>query len=288
MTAEITEEPVLPVQEADAQPSEEAPYGWMTDPVTNERRPKKRPGRRSKTAALPTGKTPPLEELQALGSLAESAEDTAPGETPKGRRKGSRAAAPLPPFRAGQIAKVVNRRYRQAGRIVRMFDYDIGTAIIATTRKPPADPEDDDEDVLTAGEAWEALAKHNPRVRAFLMKLTIGGAYSDLFNIHLPILLAILMKDGIRQRIPLLGLAQAFLSDEPEDQDDAGEPPMDGLGGMMAGFNPGDLAQMMEVAQQMMGQAAMNVPRPPSSPRGPVASHPETFMNGMEHPADQG
>ena len=41
-------------------------------------------------------------------------------------------------------------------------------------------------------------------------------------------------------------------------------------------------AKMMAMAQGMMGQMAQGIPRPPSTPRGPV--------NGMamEHPADQG
>lgn len=255
----------------------------MTDPVTQERRPKKRPGRRSKTATPPTGATPALEELQALGTIAEAAEDTPPGQPPKGKRKGPKAAAPLPPWRAGQIAKVVNRRYRQVGRIVRMFDYDIGTAIIATTRKP--DPEDDDDDVLTAGEAWEALAKNNPRVRVWLMRMVVGGSYSDLFNVHLPILLAIVMKESIRRRIPLMGLVEAYLGSDPEDQD-AGQ---QGAGPMMGGLAMPDLAQMMQVAEAMMGQAAMNVPRAPNMPRGPGAGPAEPYgVNGMEHPADQG
>ena len=269
MTAEIPEEPVRDVQVPDDAPTEEAPYGWMTDPVTQERRPKKRPGRRSKSTQLPVGDAPSLMELQAAGSLPEAAEDVAPGAAPKGKSKRAKASAPLPPFRAGQIAKVVNRRYRQVGRIVRMFDQDIGTAIIATTRKQ--DPEDDEEDdVLTAGEAWEQLAKHNPRVRAFLMKLVIGGTMSDLFNVHLPILLAIVMKDGIRERLPLAHLAEAFLTDDP---DEPGDQDAGGMAGMFGGINPNDLGQMMAVAQQMMSQAAQNVPRPANTPREPVNGH---------------
>lgn len=258
----------------------------MTDPVTQERRPKKRPGRRSKSTQLPIGDAPSLETLQAAGSLPEAAEDVAPGQAPKSKHKSAKAPAPLPPFRAGQIAKVVNRRYRQAGRIVRMFDRDIGTAIIATTRKP--DPEDDEEDdVLTAGEAWENLAKHNPRVRAFLMKLVIGGTVSDLFNVHLPILLAIVMKDGIRERLPLVQLAETFLTDEPDEADEPGAEA--GPAGMFGGMNPGDLGQMMAVAQQMMSQAAQNVPRPASTPREPVNGHPYAEPDAARaHPVFRG
>jgi len=263
MTAEITEELVPDVQDADA-PSEDAPYGWMTDPETGVRRPKKRPGRRSKSAKPPSGKSPALEELQALGSLTEGAEDTAPGEPAKGRRQ-QKPADPLPPFRAGVIAKGMNKLYRKVGRLTRMLDYDVGTAIIACTRA-------EDEDDVTVGEAWEEVARTNPRIRAFLLKLMAGGALTTLFTAHLPIFLAIAMKDGIRRRIPLLDLAQTLLTDDPEDGDGDGEPVPSGLAQMMGGINPDDMAQMMAVAQGMMGQMAASVPRAPNMPREPAGA----------------
>jgi len=288
MTAEITEEPVRPVQEADP-PSEEAPYGWMTDPVTQERRPKKRPGRRSKTARPPTGTSPSLEELQALGTLSEASEDTAPGAPPKGKRKPAMKAEALPPFRAGVIAKGMNKLYRKAGRVLRIWDYDLGSAVIASATKMADDDEDED---TTVGEAWEAVAKSNPRIRAFLLKLMVGGAWSALFTAHLPIFMAIAMKESVRKRIPFLQLAETLLTDEPEGEGAGGEAVPSGLAQMMGGINPDDMAQMMGMAQMMMGQMAGGVPRPANGPREPVASHPgpvpPTFMNGMDHPADQG
>lgn len=285
MTAEITEEPVQPVQEAEAAAPEEAPYGWMTDPVTGARRPKKRPGRRSKAAKPPTGNSPPLEELQALGSLSETSEDTAPGTPPKGKRRPVMKAEQLPPFRAGVIAKGMNGLYRRAGRLVRIWDYDIGTAIIATTRA-------DDEDDVTVGDAWENVAKTNPRIRAFLMKLMAGGAWTGLFTAHLPILMAIAMKDGIRQRIPFMQLAETLLTDDAEGEGTDGEAVPSGLAQMMGGINPDDMAQMMAMAQGFMGQVAQNIPRPANGPRPPAPDdvmHPSfQGVNGMEHPADQG
>ena len=272
MTAEITEGPVQPVQEAG--PAEDAPYGWMTDPDTGQRRPKKRPGRRSKTAAPPVGPSPSIEQLQELGRLPEASEDTAPGAPPKGRRKKTRAAEPLPPFRAGVIAKGVNRLYRRAGQIARMFHPDIGTAIIATTRARPKDDDDDEEQDLTVGEAWENVARHNPRIRAFLLKFITGGDYGALFWSHLPIFMAIAMTDAIRRRLPLVDLAAAFLTDE----DESGEPVPSGLAQMMGGINPDDMAQMMAMAQGLMGQVAADMPRAANMPRGPV--------NGAQWPQD--
>lgn len=249
----------------DDQVSEEAPYGWMTDPKTGDRRPRKRPGRRGKGVQPPVGKAPTVEELQQLGSLPEPVEDVAPG-TPKKGVKAPRVEAPLPPFRAGVIAKGVNKLYRKAGRIIRVFDYDIGSAVIASATKDPDAEADDD---TTVGEAWENLAKTNPRIRAFLLRAIQGGAWTTLFETHMPILLAIALKDGIRRRIPLLKLADAFLLDN--DDNDA---PSD-LSQAMGGINPQDMAQMMQMAQAMMGDVANNMPRTPNMPyRGPSDTHP--------------
>lgn len=287
MTAEITEEPVLPVQEAEP-PPDDAPYGYMTDPVTGERRPKKRPGRRSKTARPPSGATPPLEDLQALGSLPEASEDTAPGAPPKGKRKSGPKVENLPPFRAGVISKGVNGLYRKAGRLARMFDPDLGNAIIAITRA-------DDEDDVTVGDAWEEVAKTNPRIRAFLLKIMARGAMAELFRVHLPIFLVIMMKPAVQKRLPILKLADVLLTDEPDPDGEGYGPQPSDLAQMMGGINPQDMAQMMAMAQGFMGQVVQEAPRPANGPREPVASHPDfvppTFrpgVNGMEHPADQG
>jgi hypothetical protein len=288
MTAETVEEVVPDVPDGPpvepGESSEEAPFGWMKDPVTGERRPRKRPGKRPKAAQPPTGPQPTLEQLQGLGTLSEGTEDVAPGAPRKrrGRTRTTKAAPELPPFRAGVIAKGVNRLYRRAGRVARLLNRDIGTAIIATTKaaKPSEDDEDDQDDHLTVGEAWEALAKTNPRIRMWLLRFIAGGAMSDLFEAHLPILLAVFMVDGIRQRLPLAGLAEAFLTDNDEDED--GTSP---LAQMMGGINPQDMAQMMNMAQQFMGQAAANVPRAPSTPyRGPSDILPQPQYEAPQEP----
>jgi hypothetical protein len=222
-----------------------------------------------------------MEELQALGALSEASEDTAPGAPPKGRGRRERKAPPdLPPFRAGVIAKGMNGLYRKAGRLIRIWDPDIGSAVIACTRA-------DDEDDTTVGEAWENLAKVNPRVRAFLMRLMAGGAWTQVLMAHLPIFMAIAMKDGIRERLPFMGLADALLIDDDEA---GGGPVPSGLAQMMGGMGPDDMAQMVAMAQGLMGQMAAGVPRPPTSPREPAAAHPQFVepAHGMEHPADQG
>lgn len=281
MTAEISEPLVQEVQDADVPQDDEAPYGYMTDPDTGERRPKKRPGRRPKAAVPPAGKTPSLQELQELGSLSDASEDTAPGKTPKGRRKGSApAAAQLPPFRAGVIAKGMNKLYRKAGRILRLFDYDLGSAVIFCATKQAEDDEDED---TTVGEAWEAVAKTNPRIRAFLLRLMVGGAWSSLATAHMPIFMAIAMKESVRERIPFMGLAEVLLTDEPEGAGAEAAP--SGLSQMMGGIKPDDMAQMMAMAQGMMGQMVADMPRSQGVPREPVNGHPWPQEAPREHPA---
>jgi hypothetical protein len=166
-------------------------------------------------------------------------------------------AAPLPPFREGVIAKGMNKLYKRAGRLIRIWDPAIGSAVIATT----VQHEDDD---VTVGEAWENLAKSNPRIRALLLNLMKGGAYTDLFTAHLPILLAVMMRDGIREKLKFLPIAEAFLVDD----DDTGAP--SDLSQMMGGINPADMAQMMQMAQGMMGQVAADMPRGQGVPRDPA------------------
>jgi hypothetical protein len=257
-----------PAEDPDA-PSAEAPYGWTTDPVTGERRPKKTAGRRPKakaeSAPEPPRGTPSLEELKAQAKgRPKASEDIAPdsgrdhGFSLKGLKskastpKLKAASEPVPPFRAGPIAKGVNKIYKRAGKIVKVWDLDVGRAIIACTVK-----DEDDEDDVTVGEAWEELARTNPRIRAFLTKMITTGAWSTLFMAHMPILVAICLKDGIRARIPMLRLMDAFLVD---DGDDGEEVPSE-MAQMFGGINYQDVGQMMEAAQLMMMQMADRMPR---------------------------
>lgn len=250
----------------DDETSPEAPYGWMEDPLTGQMRPRKRPGRRRNGAKVPAGKSPAIEELQALGSLGEASEDRAPAAPPPETKRGGvrpmmkAESAPLPPFRAGVIAKGVNSLYRRAGRIVRIWDDDIGRAIILTTTAA-------DDDDVTVGEAWESVAKTNPRIRAFLLKMIQGGAWTTVFTAHLPILMALVMKDSIRRRIPILQLADSFLLDEP---DESGYQPPSDFSQMMGGINPDDMAQMMQMVQTFAGTIAQDVGRQnTNAPRDP-------------------
>lgn len=255
---------------AENEPAETAPYGYMKDPVTGLTRPRKRAGRagapvaRTPDVSARTGLPPSLEELQAAAAgEGESAreEDRVPGSARKQRRGRQRSRSanaapakekePPPPFRAGPIAAGMNKLYARIGKIVRAMDKDIGVAIISITKK-----ENDDD--TTVGEAWEELARTNPRVRAFLLRMIEGGAIMQLVYIHLPIAMAIVMKDGIRKRIPLVRLLDAFVDDDDEEEDSGAA---GGLGSLLAGLTPGDMAQMGALFNGVMTQAANGVPR---------------------------
>jgi hypothetical protein len=228
----------------------EAPFGWTTDRATGERRPKKTAGR--------PRKSPSLEELRAARADQPPAAPAGPDIPPDSKR---RRRHPRPdgaddrpePIKDGPgvITKGMNRLYRRAGKIARAMDSDIGTAIIEATRNT-ADKDEPDDSV---GAAWEEVCKTNPRIRAFILRCLAGGAWSQLLFAHAPILLAILLKDGIRKHLPFARLLEAFLEEEDEDQSDTGA--KTGLASLLDGLSPDDLQQMMQVAGSMFpGMAA--------------------------------
>lgn len=218
-------------------PDEDAPYGYTVDRVTGERRPKLKAGR-------PSGSSEKIRHE----------EDRAPEvKKTRGRRKvrEDKPEKEIPPFRAGPIAKGMNKLYAKVGKVVRAVDPVVGQAIINATKK-----EFDDD--VTVGEAWEEVAKYNPRVRAFLLMMMSGQGWASLFWAHAPIFLAILMKDGIRNRIPFMGAATALL--EPEDD---GTP---GISEMLGGLNASDIESMMGMFSDGLEQMARNA----SMPRQPM------------------
>jgi hypothetical protein len=253
---ELTFKPAVDDEDVDPlAPDDDAPYGYTFDRVTGERRPKLKAGRNRKAREddaagppdVPTGEPPSIEALKA-GAAAKRTEDRPP-EQPKSRatrRGGSKpkAAEDAPPFRAGPIAKGMNKLYAKTGKIVRVFDAEIGQAFIDATRK-----ESDDD--VTVGEAWEELARVNPRVRKFLMKLISGGAWSQLVMAHMPILLAVILKPAVIKHVPFHQLIQSLA--EPDDDTPAGE------GGLPGGMTEDDAAQMTDMARQHMARLGLDV-----------------------------
>lgn len=136
---------------------------------------------------------------------------------------------------------------------MRAFDRDVGQALIDITR---AEGEED----ITVGDAWEAYARTNPRVRAFLIRLLSGSASAQLLRAHLPIVAAIVMKEAIRTRVPLGRLFMAFADDEdtwagvPVAENDPAEQGGPGMPGGFSGsgLSQEDIAGAMAFAQSMM------------------------------------
>lgn len=252
---EAPERPYTPAEGLDP----EAPYGWTIDRKTGDKRPKKRAGRVKIIKPDETGQ----DEQPASGpARSEREPDRVPGRVrpePKRRGRAPRTPKPppepLPPFRTGPIAKAVNRLYLRAGKLVRAMDPDIGTAIISMTRKELDEDGKPIEEDLTVGEAWEEVARLNPRIRAMLMKLISGNAWSQLVMVHAPLLLAIMMKESIARRIPLMNMMASFLNDDEGEA--AGEGP---AGGLLSGLTQEDIAQAMSAFHQFMPGAAANMP----------------------------
>lgn len=251
----------------------EAPFGYTKDAVTGEMRPKKAPGRPRKSPSLDELKSE--REAQPEAAQAPPEPDRAP-DARRGRRRGGRkppaAAQPDPGYQPGRIAHGMNKLYRRVGRIIAVADAELGQAFKDVTQK-------EDEYDLTVGEAWEELARTNPRVRRFLTKLIAGGAWGQLAMAHAPIALALLMKPAVYNHLPFARLLAALAASDAEDQDQGergpgpdegaaatpapGGGPLDGLG-----LQPGDVEQMMGFAQGLAAKIGSHAHHPPPS-RGP-------------------
>lgn len=247
----------------------EAPYGWTTDPVTGERRPKKTAGR--------PRKPPPIEELKAAASAQDPGEGAPEG--PAVRRDGDRAPSPgkrrkttpadtaVPQHRPGIITKGMNKRYRQIGRLARGFDHDIGRALIAMADNTSEEPDED----TSVGACWDEVARVNPRVRKFCLAMIQGGAYGALVMAHTPLGLAIAMK-FVSKDPGFFGKLIMSMAEPDEDT-----PP--GEGSLPFGLTAADAAQVMQMAGPLFDQmgAANGTPPEPSGPRTATRKPPAQF-----------
>jgi hypothetical protein len=254
-------------EEMNLDPDDNAPYGYMIDPATGDRRAKKRPGRQRRTPAAPTGTRSPID----FDTKIDRGEDQAPGTNrnrKSGKAKAPKPDTPAPPFRAGPIASGMNKLYARVGKVVRVWDSDIGNALVSITRK-----ESDDD--TTVGEAWEEIARSNPRIRAFLLRMLEGSAWSSLFMAHAPVFLALAMKDSIRKRLPFNGLIGAFLDTDDDGPSEVSE--------MLGGIQSGDVADMSNLMNNVMSSvfANMNLPRS-------AVINPQTTVEPVEGPWDVG
>ena len=223
--------------------SEDLGWGFTTDPKTGERRPKKGAGRPKNQ--------PTAEDLTARPPIPREP-DRAPqrpaGRQPKTTTSGDDEVK-MP--RAGLIAAGVNKMYRRAGKMIRGLEggdpEGIGAAFIYVTKIDPDVP--DDERELTVGEAWEALAKANPRVRKWLVKVVAGGDIADLVMAHAPIGIAFVMKPWVQRFLPgEKMMAVAVSMAEPDEDEDEGT--------ALGGLTPEDLQQMQDLTQDQAEQIA--------------------------------
>lgn len=212
--------------------TDEAPYGYTQDRKTGTWRPKLSPGRPR------TPKSPA--ELAAEPPPPPPAADEAPGP-PRPPAAPTDDDVPMP--RGGTIAKGVDRFYRRVGRIVRHMDYDIGQAIIATTRA-------EEPDDITVGQAWETLCRDNVRIRWFVLSFLKGGAWQDLAMAHGPIVAAIFAKEWVLKHLPIINMLGAWFE---RDTDDDGQADDDGRGPRL---ERGDIEAMAAAADESMRQAA--------------------------------
>jgi len=222
----------------------EAPFGYTRDRSTGETRPKKSPGRGG------VKPSPTVEEMKAADAAAAAEagpppKDRAPSTPSRKQARANRAVGrPEVPYHQGQITRGMNRLHRQAGKMVRAIDADIGTALIEMARNTAEDGDPDD----SVGAAWDEVARTNPRIRRFCLTLVSGGAYGRLIMAHTPLLLVILTKTSIAERIPFGRFLMSMA--EPDEDTPAGE------GGLPGGMTADDVAQMAAMADQFAGQFA--------------------------------
>ena len=248
-------------------PDDDAPFGYTVDRATGQRRPKKAAGR-------PPARGEEESQDDTRGRVpVERVKDREPGAPAVNgrRRRAAKEPEDIPAFRAGPIAKGMNRLYLKGGKIVRGFDQEVGQALIDATKK------ESDEDV-TVGEAWEELARLNPRIRAFLLKMISGGAWGQLFMAHAPILLAVVMKPGIISHIPFAKVIESMA--EPEDETPEGE------GALPGGMTGADVGQAMAFAEAQMARMGLTVSPEMMAQAAQMAGAGAAVPAGARAPAD--
>lgn len=87
------------------------------------------------------------------------------------------------PYKAGAIAAGMEDIYGSGAMLWSMFDSTCGTALLQCAP--------------SAAQAWEELAKNDPKIRAMLMRIFTGSSWGKVFQAHLPLLIAVFMHHGM-------------------------------------------------------------------------------------------
>lgn len=216
-------------------------YGFITDPKTGKRRAKRAPGRpKHQPTADDLARQPPLER-----------EADKPPQRSSGRRPSPLPAADDEPKmpKGGVIAAGVNKMYRRAGKIIRGFEHGdpagIGQAFIECTKPDLDEPEEERE--LTVGEAWENLARSNPRIRRFLLRIVETNDIAALVMAHAPIGIAFAMKPWVQKLVPFGDMVESLT--EPDEDEPEGT-------SMPGGLTREDIQQMADLTQDQADQLA--------------------------------
>lgn len=129
-----------------------------------------------------------------------------PQDKPPTRRKVTKDdAAPAPQYVAGMFKVPIAMLYSQVGGVVTYVAYPVGQAIV--------------QQAAPCAEAWDHVAKQNPRVRKWLMSMTKTGAWGELFAAHLPIFMACVFAFGSDEVRNRLGYAVADSINRMTDSD---------------------------------------------------------------------
>ena len=87
------------------------------------------------------------------------------------------------PYKAGAIAAGMEDIYGSGAMLWSMFDSTCGTALLQCAP--------------SAAQAWEELAKNDPKIRVMLMRIFTGSSWGKVFQAHLPLLIAVFMHHGM-------------------------------------------------------------------------------------------
>jgi len=207
-------------------PDPDAPYGYKKDGT-----PAKRRGPR-----IPED----FQDVPAASTSPDDGEDVPPAShriPPAKPAKPEKEKPKVPAYRKGMFVAPLTKFYERVGRIIKTFDKPTGSAVIDVA-----------EDCAIA---WDDLARTKPEVRALLLKLITPGAYAALVYAHLPILVAILMHDNIRKRLPFEKLLPALAKDEDT-----------GVEGLLGNISQDDLAAMAQMMQNMPFNFNGSAPQP--------------------------
>lgn len=131
--------------------------------------------------AAPAGETPLID--LAKGTFTPNDTDTAPRRSrPTKTSSAPKKRAPLPAWKDGVISDWATNLYITAGKMVAAYDENYGTVLQGIA--------------VSAGHAWENLAKDSPSLRRIIHSLMTTTKTSELIMAHVPLIILVMHKHG--------------------------------------------------------------------------------------------